>query len=62
MIADLPHCGHVGFAEFTSASTIGSSVLETCVTSHAPTSYNPAMRMTLRRLSSASRLMKAASR
>ena len=34
------------------ASNTGSRVAATCVTSHAPTRYSPAMRMTLRRLSS----------
>src|ERR1700741_4522460 len=35
------------------APNIGSTVPATCVTSQAPTMYNPAMRKTLRRLSSA---------
>src|SRR5215468_2801424 len=35
------------------ASNPGSSVAETCAISHAPTRYSPAMRMTLRRRSSA---------
>ena len=42
---------HVG------ASKIGNNVFTTCTTSHAPIRYKPAMRMTLRRWSSASRLM-----
>ena len=43
------------------APNIGSTVPATCVISHAPTRYNPAMRMTLRRLSSAMKLMARAS-
>ena len=35
---------------------VGNKVLATCTSNHAPTRYSPAMRMTLRRLSSASRL------
>src|SRR5262249_50407007 len=38
------------------ASNIGSNVPATCVISHAATRYRPAMRMTLRRVSSANRL------
>jgi hypothetical protein len=40
------------------APNIGSTVPATWISSHAPTRYNPAMRMTLRRLSSAMRLMR----
>ena len=36
---------------------IGSTVPATCTINQAPTRYSPAMRITLRRLSSASRLM-----
>src|SRR5256885_15264330 len=35
------------------APNIGSTVLATCTSNHEPTRYNPAKRMTLRRLSSA---------
>ncbi len=34
------------------APNIGNTVPDTCTSSHAPTRYNPAMRMTLRRFSS----------
>ena len=40
------------------ASNIGSTVLDTWVNNQAPTRYKPAMRMTLRRLSSARNLMR----
>ena len=39
------------------ASNTGSNVAATCTISHAPTRYSPAMRMTLRRLSSAKRVI-----
>ena len=46
-------------ASHSGAPNSGSTVAATCTTSHAPTRYRPAMRSTLRRLSSASRLMAA---
>jgi len=39
-------------ASHSGAPNIGSKVPATCTTSHAPTRYSPAMRMTLRRCSS----------
>ena len=44
------------------APNIGNTVPATCVSSQAPTRYNPAMRMTFRRLSSAKKLMRLGSR
>ena len=45
------------FITQTGASNIGSSVAATWVINYAPTKYNPAMRITLRRWISLSRFM-----